>query len=91
MPATKNRQKISTTIAPETNAFLKSLIRRGKADSLAEAVDHAVAIARRQDSRQRLEAATAAYFDSLSGAALMDENALGNALADESTKVNFDD
>ncbi len=72
MSARSHRQKISTTVAPETEAFLKALIRQGQASSLAEAVDHAVGIARRAQSRARLEAATAAYYASLSGEALED-------------------
>jgi uncharacterized iron-regulated protein len=85
------RQKISTTIAPENQAFLKSLIKRRKASTLSEAVDRAIAIARRADSRERLEAATEAYFASLSPEALTEENRLGEALADEAGKVNFDE
>jgi hypothetical protein len=85
------RQKISTTVAPETDAFLKTLIRRGKAATLAEAVDCAVAVARRADSRARLEAATEAYFDSLSPEALEEENRLAEALAYEAGRVNFDE
>ena len=91
MPARARRQKISTTIAPENGAYLKSLIRRGQAANLAEAVDRAVSVARRTDARRRLEAATTAYFDSLSGEDLAEENRLGAALANEADKVNFDE
>jgi len=86
-----HRQKISTTIAPENEAFLKSLIKRGKASTLAEAVDRAVAVARRAESRERLEAATEAYFASLSPEALEEENRLGEALEYEAGLVNFDE
>ncbi len=91
MPARSNRQKISTTIAPENAAFLKSLIRRGKASNLAEAVDRAVSVARRAESRARLEAATEAYFASLSKEDQQEENRLGEALAHEVGKVNYDE
>ena len=91
MPARSRRQKISTTIAPENSAYLKSLIRSGKASTLSEAVDRTVSFARRAEARRRLEAATTAYFDSLSGEDLADENRLGAALADESGRVNFDE
>lgn len=91
MSARANRQKISTTIAPENEAFLRSLIKRGKASTLAEAVDRAIAVARRAESRERLEAATEAYFASLSPEALEEENRLGEALAHESGRVNFDE
>lgn len=90
MPPRLNRRKISTTVAPETDAFLKSLIRRGKASSLAEAVDRVVAAARRAESRRRLEAATTAYYASLSGDALEEEKKLELAVASASSLVDFD-
>lgn len=85
-----NRQKISTTVAPETGAYLRSLIRRGKAANLAEAVDRAVAVARRDESRRRLASATAAYYASLSGEALEEEKQLELAVAAASSHVDFD-
>lgn len=91
MASRSNRQKISTTIAPENGAFLKSLIRRGKASTLAEAVDRAVSVARRAEARARLEAATEAYFASLSPEEQEEERRLGEALAHEAGKVNFDE
>jgi hypothetical protein len=90
MQARSNRRKISTTVAPETDTFLKSLIRRGKASSLAEAVDRAVAVARRAESRHQLEAATAAYYASLSGKALEEEQKLELAAGSASSLVDFD-
>jgi len=86
-----NRQKISTTIAPENEAFLKLLIKRDKVATRAEAVDRAIAVARRAESRERLEAATEAYFASLSPEALEEENRLGEALGYEAGLVNFDE
>jgi len=91
MPARSRRPKISTTIAPENRAFLKSLIKRGKAANLAEAVDRLIEDARRAESRGRLEAATETYFTSLSREALEEENLLGEALAYEAGCVNFDE
>jgi hypothetical protein len=90
MPTRSNRRKISTTVAPETDAFLKSLIRHGKASSMAEAVDRAVSVARRAESRRRLEAATAAYYDSLSGRALREEKKLELAAGSASSLVDLD-
>jgi hypothetical protein len=90
MPVRPNRRKISTTIAPETHAFLKALVRRGKAANLAEAVDRAVASARRAESRKRLDTATAAYYDSLSGKPLRSEQRVEKAVSKASTKVDFD-
>lgn len=90
MPARSNRRKISTTVAPETDTFLKSLIRQGKASSMAEAVDCVVAAARRAESRHRLEAATAAYYASLSEDALEEEKKLELAVGRASSLVDFD-
>lgn len=90
MQARSNRRKISTTVAPETDTFLKSLIRQGKASSLADAVDRAVAVARRAESRRRLEAATAAYYASLSGKALAEEKKVELAAGSASSLVDFD-
>ncbi len=90
MAARSNRRKISTTVAPETHAFLKSLVRRGKAANIAEAVDRAVAFARQSESRKRLEAATAAYYESLSGESLRGEQHLENAISQAPSQVDFD-
>jgi Arc/MetJ-type ribon-helix-helix transcriptional regulator len=91
MPARHRRQKISTTIAPENGAFLKSLIRRGKAANLAEAVDSALRTARRAENRARLEAATEAYFASLSPEEREEESRLSDTLDYEAGLVNFDE
>jgi hypothetical protein len=90
MPRTR-RQKISATIAPENQAFLKSLIKRRKAATLSEAMDHAIGLARRVYTREKLAAETEAYFASLAGATLEEENRLGELLADEAGLVNFDE
>jgi hypothetical protein len=90
MSARNRRQKISTTIAPENQAFLKSLIKRGQAATLAEAVDRSIAVARRAESRRRLEAATVAYYASLSGEALDEEKKLELAAGSASSLVDFD-
>jgi hypothetical protein len=88
--ARRRRQKISTTIAPENQAFLQSLIKRGKASSLAEAVDRAVTVARRAYARKKLEEATTAYYASLSGDALKAEQELEEAVGYASSQVDFD-
>jgi hypothetical protein len=90
MPARRRRHKISTTIDPENEAFLQSLIRRGSASTLAEAVDHAVTFARRAETRKRLEEATTAYYASLSGAALKEEQKLELAIGYTALQVDFD-
>jgi hypothetical protein len=45
---------------------------------------------RKKQARNRLEEATAAYFASLSGEALEDENMLAAALEEAASHVNFD-
>jgi len=87
----KARQKISTTVAPETGAYLHDLIRQGYVANLSEAVDHAVRIARRAKSRARLEEATATFYRSMSVPDRKADNKLGLAMARASSKVNFDD
>lgn len=90
MPPRRRRQKISTTIAPENEAFLQSLIKRGKALNLADAVDRAVAVARRAEARRSLEEATVAYYASLSGEALNEEQELERAVGYAASQVDFD-
>jgi Arc/MetJ-type ribon-helix-helix transcriptional regulator len=90
MPLRRRRQKISTTIAPENEAFLQSLIKRGKASNLAEAVDRAVTVARRAEARKKLEEATTAYYASLSGKALKEEQKLERAVGYAASQVDFD-
>src|SRR5262249_60858334 len=89
MPRAK-RHKISTTIAPENQAFLRSLIKRRKAANLAEAVDRAVSIARRADARREIEEATLRYYALLSGNELQQEQELENTVAHAATLVDFD-
>ncbi len=85
------RRKVSTTVAPESLAYLQSLIRQGKARNLAHAVDVAVARARRAENRARLEADTAAYFAGLSSGALEKEARLEAVVAQGLDEVDFDD
>jgi hypothetical protein len=84
------RQKISTTIASENDAYLKSLIKRGHAANLGEAIDRSVRLARRAEARKRLEDATAAYYASLSGNGRQQEQKLERAVAASSKRVNYD-
>lgn len=86
----RRRGKLSTTIAPENEAYLRSLIKRGKASSLAEAVDRAVAQARRADARKKIEEATIAYYASLSGEALVQEQKLEAAVGYAASQVDPD-
>jgi N-methylhydantoinase B/oxoprolinase/acetone carboxylase alpha subunit len=90
MPVRNRRLKISTTIAPENRAFLKSLIKRGSAANFAEAVDSLIEEARRAENRKRLDDATAAFYASLSGDALKQEQELELAVGSAASRVDFD-
>lgn len=86
-----SRQKLSTTVSPESYEYLESLIRTGKAQTLAEAVDRAVECMRRLDNRLRLERDTALYFNTLSAEAAGEEADLAAALSDAAGQVTFDE
>ena len=90
MPTRRRRQKISTTIAPENGAFLRSLVKRGKASNLADAVDRVVAVARRAEARNKIQEAMAAYYASLSGKALKEEQKLERVVGYAALQVDFD-
>lgn len=90
MPNRIRRPKLSTTIAPENQEFLRSLIKRGKAANLAEAVDRVLTFARRAAARKKIDEATTAYYASLSGEALKDEQALEEAVGYAASQVDFD-
>ncbi|HXE91509.1 MAG TPA: hypothetical protein VNK82_11145 [Terriglobales bacterium] len=75
--AKATRPKVSTTVAPETFAYLQSLVKGGQAASMAEALDLTVAQLREQERRIQLEAATAAYYDSLSEEEAAEQKAWG--------------
>ncbi len=85
-----HRDKISTTIAPESLAYLRRLVAAGKARNLAEALDLAVDRLRRAEQRARLEEATAAYFARLSRDAAAEEKELETALDQSASEVDFD-
>ena len=84
------RQKISTTIAPRSYAYLQNLIALGKARNLAEAIDLALYRLRRAESRSRLERATAAYFENLPAEAAREESDLATALDGRANEIGFD-
>jgi len=89
-PARLSRPKISTTIAPETLAYLEERIARGEAYNLAEAVDLVVERVRMAENRERLERDTAAYFEQLSPAAMEEEARLSAALAAGAKGIDVD-
>jgi hypothetical protein len=86
----RNRMKLSTTVAAENFTFLESMVSTGRTESIAEAVDLAIARLRRVENRARLEAATAAYFDGLSPDAQAEEQRLAQRLHLSGGSLDFD-
>ncbi len=87
MPVT--RRKLSTTISERSYKYLVTQVEKGRATTLAEAVDHIVERALRLENRQRLEADTVAYFRNLSQPDAAEENRLESALGQTVDEVNF--
>lgn len=84
------RAKLSTTVESANFEYLETLVRNGKAHSLAEAVDRAVRLLRRAENRRSLERATAAYFEGLMPEAANEENALANSLHSAAEGIDYD-
>lgn len=83
------RKKLSTTIGASSYAYLHNMVKTGRAESVGEAVDKAVEIARRLDNRATLERQTAAYFKGLSSKAAAEETDLEDALSAASQELDF--
>ena len=84
------RQKISTTIAPKTAAYLQQLIENSEATTLAEAVDLVIERLLVYENRERLARDTAAYFDGRSPEEAAEEERLGEALTASVKGIDFD-
>ncbi|MGB6687718.1 MAG: hypothetical protein WBE76_07735 [Terracidiphilus sp.] len=82
--------KLSTTVAADNFAFLEAMVKTGRTDSIAEAVDLAIARSRRIENRARLEAATEQYFAALSGEAHKEEQDLAEQLNLGSREIDVD-
>jgi hypothetical protein len=84
------RKKVSTTISPESYAYLRALIRSKKAENLAQAIDYVLDEIRRADNRARLEAATAAYYDNAPQEVIDEENQIAVDFASLGAEVDPD-
>jgi hypothetical protein len=84
------RQKISTTISPQTLAYLEDLIGRGEVRTLADALDLAVERLLVYENRERLAQDTTAYFAGMSEAEAEEERRLEAALSQTSAEIDFD-
>jgi len=84
------RKKLSTTIGASNYAYLRNMVKAGRAESVGQAVDKAVEIARKLDNRATLERQTAAYFDGLTSKAAAEETDLEEVLSAASQEMDFD-
>ena len=66
------------------------MVKAGRAESVGEAVDRTVEIARKLDNRATLERQTAAYFKGLTAKAAAEETDLEDALSSASQEMDFD-
>jgi hypothetical protein len=85
-----SRKKISTTIGASSYAYLHRMVKAGRAESVGEAVDQAVEIARRIENRALLDRQTAAYFKGLPPRAAKEETDLEDALSAAAQELDFD-
>lgn len=85
-----SRQKISTTISPDTFSYLHRLIEKGEAQNLAEAIDRVIERLLVFENRERLERDTAAYFDNMSHEERVEEEKLASALSQAARSIDFD-
>lgn len=84
------RQKISTTISAQSLAYLDELIQKGKARTLAEAIDLAIEQLLVYENRERLAADTAAYYDNMTEVEAEEERRLESAVSQSSAGIDFD-
>jgi hypothetical protein len=84
------RKRLSTTIGAGNFAYLHDMVKTGRAESVGEAVDKAVEIARRLDNRATLERQTTAYFRGLTPESATEEAALADALSSATQEMDFD-
>jgi hypothetical protein len=88
--SSQTRAKLSTTVDRENFQYLEEMVRAGRAENLAQALDRILHRSRRAENRQRLDRATAAYFDGLGADAREEEDALTVALAHGTAGIDFD-
>jgi hypothetical protein len=88
-PCMPRRKKISTTIAADSYAYLRSQVSAGKARNLAEALDRSLALLRRAERRKELERATASYFQNLPARVVAEEASLETALDESADEIDL--
>jgi hypothetical protein len=85
------RKKLSTTISPDGYAFLRGLVRAGRAKNVAQAIDLALAELRRIENRRKLELATARFYEHASQDAMDEENSLATAFDATAGEIDADE
>jgi len=85
------RKKLSTTVSDDTHRYLQSLVKSGRASTIAEAVDFVAERVQRLEQRARLERDTAAYFAGLPPEVKKEEAQLEQALSDSVDEVSFEE
>jgi hypothetical protein len=85
-----SRQKISTTVSPQTLSYFDHLIQKSEARTLAEALDLAVQRLLVYENRERLATDTAAYFANMTEAEAAEEQRLEAALSQSTAGIDFD-
>jgi len=91
MKITTSRKKLSTTVSGETHRYLQSLVKSGRASTMADAVDLVAERVRRLEQRARLERDTARYFARSNARVAKEEARLEQALSDSVDGVNFEE
>ena len=89
-PVHLTRQKISTTISSDTLSYLENLIKKGEAQTLAEAIDLAVRRLLIYENRERLANDTSAYFANMTEEEAAEEKRLEAALSQSAAGIDFD-
>ena len=85
-----SRQKISTTVSPQTLSYFDDLVGKGEARTLAEALDLAVKRLLVYENRERLATDTAAYFANMTDEEAAEEQRLEAALSLSAAGIDFD-
>ena len=84
------RQKISTTIAPESFDYLNQFVAAGEARNLADAIDLVINRLKEFENRERIELDTASYFANLSETEVNEEHRLELAVSRSAHGIDFD-
>jgi len=84
------RKKLSTTIGAGNYGYLHAMVKRGRAESVGEAVDKTVELARRLENRATFERQTAAFFKGRSSKVAAEETDLEDVLSAASQEMDFD-